>query len=409
MKAKSFAMRLHKVGFIFLLGSVAAFGARAQSNPISTPTTLLGADSLRNPITTAVPFMTITPDARAGGMGDVGVATSPDQNSTHWNPAKLAFIQQDMGFALSYSPWLSKIINDMSLSYLSGFYKITREQTVAMSLRYFDLGEIIFTESADINDQTPFNPRELAISATYSRMLTEHLSLGVTGKYIHSNLTGSFTSGTTEAQPGNSVGADLGLFFNRDILVSGRNSHIAFGTSITNIGSKITYASDDSKDFIPTNLRVGTAFSTFMDPYNKLTFALDFNKLMVPTPPIRDANGNIISGEDPDRPLLSGMFGSFSDAPTGFQEELKETTISLGAEYWYNETFAARMGYFYEHEDKGNRKYLTLGLGFRYQVFGIDFAYLVPKEQEHPLAETLRFTLLFSFDKAVEEEESVTN
>lgn len=400
---------MRKIGLVILLGSVMVLEANAQSNPVTNPSTILGTDSLRNPITTAVPFMTITPDARAGGMGDVGVATTPDQNSAHWNPAKLAFIEQDWGFALSYSPWLSKIINDMSLTYLSGFYKITREQTVAVSLRYFDLGEIIFTENDNINNQTPFNPRELAFAGTYSRMLTDNLSLGLTGKYIYSNLTGSFTSGTTEAQPGSSVGADIGIYYNSSLMFSGRNSDLSWGASITNIGSKITYASDDTKDFIPTNLRLGGAFSTFLDPYNKLTLALDFNKLMVPTPPVYDENGNIIRGEDPDRPLLSGMFGSFGDAPYGFKEELKEVTVSAGAEYWYNETFAARVGYFYEHEDKGNRKYLTVGLGFRYQVFGVDFAYLVPSQQEHPLAETLRFSLLFSFDKEQRQEESVTN
>lgn len=401
-------MIFKKVGLISLLTGVTALNAWAQGS-ISNPTSLLGSDSARNPITTAVPFLSITPDARAAGMGDAGVATSPDHNSAHWNPAKFAFIQKDMGFALSYSPWLRKIINDMSLSYLTGFFKITREQTVGISLRYFDLGEIIFTESPNRNDQTPFNPREMAFAGTYSRMLSEHFSIGVTAKFIHSNLTGSFTSGSTEAQPGNSVGADIGVFYNKDIMFAGRNSHLAWGASITNIGSKITYAGNDTQDFIPTNLRLGSAFTTYLDPYNKLTFALDFNKLMVPTPPIRDNNGNIIAGEDPDRPLLSGIFGSFGDAPNGFSEELQEVTLSAGAEYWYNDTFAARLGYFYEHENKGNRKYLTLGLGFRYQVFGVDFAYIVPQEQEHPLAETLRFTLLFSFDKSDADQESVTD
>lgn len=402
---------MHKINLLLLLIGTLIGTAVLQVNaqPVSNPSTLLGADSARNPITTAVPFLTITPDARAGGMGDAGVATSPDQNSAHWNPAKLAFIEGDRGFSLSYSPWLSKIINDMSLTYLSGFYKIDREQTVSAALRYFNLGEIIFTTTPHQSDQTPFNPREFALSGTYSRMLTEDLSLGVTGKFIHSNLTGSFTSGTTEVQPGNSVAADLGIYFNRDVIFNGNNTHIAFGASITNIGSKVTYASDDDKDFIPTNLRLGGAFTSSLDPYNTLTFALDFNKLMVPTPPIRDNNGRIIMGEDPDRPLLGGMFGSFNDAPYGYQEELKEVTVSAGTEYWYNDTFAARLGYFYEHKDKGNRKYLTLGLGFRYQVFGIDFAYLVPQEQEHPLAETLRFTLLFKFDKNQDQEESVTD
>lgn len=401
-------MKVFNISVLFIMVLASVMEIKAQSNPVTNPTVLLGADSLRNPITTAVPFMMITPDARAGAMGDVGVATSPDQNSTHWNPAKLAFIENDGGFALSYSPWLSKIINDMSLVYLTGFYKISREQAVAASLRYFDLGEIVFRDSPDLGAETPYNPREMAASLTYSRMLSEALSLGITGKFIHSNLTGNFLSGTTESQPGNSVAADVGIFYNKDIILSGRNSHMALGATISNIGAKLTYASNDDKDFIPTNLRLGGAFTTFLDPYNSLTFALDFNKLMVPTPPLLDQNGNIIRGEDPDRPLLSGMFGSFSDAPHGFSEEIKEVTLGFGTEYWYNETFAARLGYFYEHKDKGNRKYLTVGVGFRYQIFGVDFAYLVPQQQEHPLAETLRFTLLFSFDKETQVEESVT-
>ena len=365
-----------------------------------TPNTLSGQDSLNSVITTAVPFLTITPDARAGGMGDVGVATSADANSVHWNPAKLVFINNDIGFALSYTPWLGKIINDMSIAYLSGYYKLTKEQAVAVSMRYFDLGEIIFTENA-ADQGTLFNPREFAFDATYSRMLSQHLSVGVTGRYIHSNLTGSFTSGGLEARPGNSVAADIAVYFDKDLLFSGNNSNLAFGAVISNIGSKLTYSDENNRDFIPTNLRLGSAFTTNLDPYNKLTLALDLNKLLVPSPQN--------DGSEDDKSLLSGVFGSFGDAEGGFSEELQEITLSVGAEYWYNDTFSARLGYFYESEEKGNRKYLTAGLGFRYQVFGIDFAYLVPAEQEHPLAETLRFTLLFNFDKGSQDEESVTD
>ena len=347
-----------------------------------------------------MPFLTITPDARAGGMGDVGVATSADANSVHWNPAKLVFINNDIGFSLSYTPWLGKIINDMAIAYLSGYYKFQKEQAISVSMRYFDLGEIIFTENQE-DPGTLFNPREFAFDATYSRMLSQNLSIGVTGRYIHSNLTGSFTSGGLEARPGNSVAADIAVYYNKDLLFSGNNSNIAFGAVISNIGSKLTYSDENNEDFIPTNFRLGTAFTTNLDPYNKLTLGLDFNKLLVPSPQF--------DGSENDKSLLSGIFGSFGDAENGFSEELQEVTISAGAEYWYNDTFAARLGYFLEAEDKGNRKYLTVGLGFRYQVFGIDFAYLVPQEQEHPLAETLRFTLLFNFDKGSQDEESVTD
>ncbi|MEO1049605.1 MAG: type IX secretion system outer membrane channel protein PorV [Bacteroidota bacterium] len=391
-------------------------GAVAQTGIISGVDSL----SLQNVITTAVPFLTITPDARSGGMGDVGAAISPDANAVYWNPAKVAFIQNDIGFALSYTPWLSRFINDMSVSYLSGYYKLDREQAIAVSMRYFDLGEIFFT-GQNGEDLGLFNPREFSIDGTYSRILTENLSIGVVGRFIHSNLTGSFSSGTLEARPGSSVAVDLGVYYTKELIKSGNNSEISFGGVISNIGSKLTYSSEENQDFIPTNLRIGSAYTTNLDPYNKITIALDFNKLLVPTPPIfqlndrgeveLDANGDpiILAGRDPDRTLLSGVFGSFSDAPDGFSEELSEITVSLGAEYWYNDLFAARAGYFYESERKGNRKYLTVGLGFRYQVFGIDFAYLVPQEQDHPLAETLRFSLLFNFDNKDSEDSSVTD
>ena len=384
--------RLFTLAVAVILSVLTGYVSQAQG--------LVGQDSSRRVITTAVPFLTITPDARAGGMADVGAATSPDANSIYWNPAKLVFIEDNIGFSLSYTPWLGKIINDMSITYLSCYYKFSKEQAVAVSMRYFDLGEIFFTNEQG-GDEGQFNPREFSFDAAYSRMLTQNLSIGVAGRYIHSNLTGSFSSGGVEARPGNSVAADVAVFYDKDLLASGSNSNLALAAVISNIGSKLTYSDESNKDFIPTNLRLGGAFTTNLDPYNKLTFGLDLNKLMVPSPQLDSAQS--------DKSLLSGMFGSFGDAEDGISEEIKEVTVSAGAEYWYNNTFAARVGYFFESEDKGNRKYLTLGLGFRYQVFGIDFAYLVPKEQEHPLAETLRFTLLFNFDKSDKDEESVVD
>ncbi|UII21969.1 type IX secretion system outer membrane channel protein PorV [Fulvivirga ligni] len=367
------------------------FSITKAQGPVTNPGTLTGSDTTRKVINTAVPFMTITPDARAGGMGDVGAATSADANSAYWNPAKLVFIENDIGFALSYTPWLGKIINDMSISYLSGYYKFADDQAVGLSLKYFNLGQIYFTDDSgtDVGD---FKPKEFAVDATYSRLLTQNLSIGVVGKFIHSNLTGSYTTGSADAQPGTSVAADIAVYYNKDLISSGSNNSLSLAAVISNIGSKITYSDEDNKDFIPTNLRLGGAFTTNLDPYNTLTFGLDFNKLLVPSPQP--------DGSDRDKTLLSGIFGSFGDAPGGFSEEIQEVTLSAGAEYWYNKTFAARAGYFYEAKEKGNRKYLTIGLGFRYQVFGIDFAYLVPQQQEHPLAETLRFTLLFNFDQA---------
>jgi hypothetical protein len=395
--------------FVFCIGSYSLFGQTLPQN-------VVGQNNNNRVITTAVPFLSITPDARAGGMGDAGVATSADANSVHWNPAKLVFIEHNIGFSMSYSPWLSKIINDMSLSYLSGYYKLSQEQAIAVTMRYFDLGEIFFTDDNNIQ-QGRFNPKELAIDATYSRKLTNELALGVTARYVHSNLTGNFTSSTIEARPGNTAAVDLSVYYTKEF----QNSNLSFGGNISNIGAKLSYSNEANKDFIPINLRLGVSYTTYLDPYNSLTFALDFNKLLVPTPPIYaqdsvglpvyDANGNrvIERGKDPNRPLLSGMFGSFADAPDGFSEEMQEIMIAFGTEYWYNNTFAARVGYFYENSNKGNRKYITMGVGFRYNVFGVDFAYLVPHEQNHPLAETLRFSLLFNFQPVTVVDESVTD
>ena len=363
-------------------------------NVLKAQNDLIGAD--QRIITTAVPFLTISPDARSGGMGDVGVAISPDANAAYWNPAKLVFLDNQYGASFSYTPWLSKLVPDMSISYLSGYYKISKEQAFALSMRYFDLGEIFFT--LDGQDGTLFDPREYAIAGQYARKLTENLSVSIGARFIRSNLTGFYSSSNgTEARPGNSVASDIAFYYNKDILLSGKNTKLAFGANISNIGRKLTYTDEDNRDFIPTNLRLGSAVTTNLDPFNTITLAFDLSKLMVPTP----------TETSNEKSLLSGMFGSFGDAPGGFSEEIKEIIIAVGAEYWYNNTFAARAGYFSESEDKGNRKYLTLGLGFRYQVFGIDFAYLVPSEQDHPLKETLRFTLHFNMTQEVEEESIV--
>lgn len=359
---------------------------------------IVAVDSSRRVITTAVPFLMISPDARAGAMGETGVATTPDANTTHWNIAKLPFIKKDYGFSLSYSPWLSHIVGDMSLTYLSGYYKINKQQAVAFSMNYFDLGNIQFTDENGSITQD-FVPREYAFAASYARVLSENMSIGVTLKYIYSNLTGNYFAGTLDdSQPGVALAGDLGWYWNKDI---GQNSNLATGVSITNIGNKVTYTDDNQKEFIPINLRFGSAYEFGLDPHNTITLALDFNKLMVPTPPVygveEDGDKVIVRGEDPDRPLLSGMFGSFTDAPDGAKEEFQEIMICSGVEYWYKELFSVRGGYFWEHYNKGNRKYFTTGVGLRYNTFGIDFAYLIPTEQEHPLKETLRFSIHFNF------------
>jgi hypothetical protein len=378
--------------FVVLLTCGHGYAHGQGPNPANTPDELLGQTKA---ITTAVPFLLISPDARHAALGDAGVASSPDANSSYWNPAKLVFIETAYGGTISYTPWLGKIINDMSISYLSGYYKFTQEQAVSMALKYFDLGEIFFTE--DGVNGTNFNPREFSFDLTYSRKLTEELSLGLTGRYIHSNLTGAFNSGGVDARPGKSVAADIGIFYTKQ-LPGALSSNLSLGASISNIGAKITYSDNNNKDFLPTNLRLGGAYTTSLDSYNTLTFLLDFNKLLVPT-------------IDKDQSLLRGMFSSFTDAPGGFSEEVHEIATSMGVEYWYNKVFAARLGYFLEAYDKGNRKYLTMGAGFRRNTFGFDIAYLVPtNKREHPLAETLRFTILFQLpEKAADQDKSVTD
>ncbi|GHE58864.1 MULTISPECIES: type IX secretion system outer membrane channel protein PorV [Roseivirga] len=354
-----------------------------------------GQDTDRNVIGTAVPFLTIAPDPVSGAMGDVGVATNPDLNATFWNPAKLSQINQNSGLGITFTPWLKKYVDDMSLSYLSGFKKIDDEQAFGVALTYFNLGDIELTNGAG-QPIGSFTPREFSIAASYSRKLSDNLSLGVTGKYILSNLSGNITtSPVSDPKPGTSIAADIGVYYRTQLTVLNKQSQISYGATITNIGSKISYNSADEEDFIPTTLRLGTALSSFLDPYNKITIALDVSKLMVPTPQP--------DGSHRDKGLLDGIFSSFGDAPGGFNEELQEIMFSIGAEYEYNEKFALRTGYFYEHENKGNRKYFTAGLGFKLEKIELNFSYLVPQLQEHPLAETLRFGAIINFSKKKED------
>lgn len=381
---------------------------------------ILGADTAYRSITTGVPFLSISPDARSGAMGDVGAAITPDANATHWNPAKLAFLESDMGFSASYTPWLSQVVNDMSISYLSGYKKINQDQALALSMRYFDLGDIQLTDKQG-GLLNLVSPREFSLAGTFAMKLSENLSAGLTGRFIHSNLLAGASSGNSggDARPGISGAADIAVYYTKDVVFNGNDANISFGGNISNIGAKITYLNEESADFLPTNLRLGTAFTNNLDPFNKITVALDLNKLLVPTPPIYEVDDNgairrkdpndpdsdpvIAAGKDPDRGLLAGMFGSVADAPGGFREEMQEVMVSLGLEYWYNELFAVRGGYFYENQYKGNRKYFTAGLGLRYQVFGVDFAYLFAQGQNNPLQETLRVSLHFKFDTEVQE------
>ena len=355
-----------------------------------------------NTITSAVPFLTIAPDSRSGGMGDVGVALSPDANSMHWNPAKYAFAPNDMGFSLSYTPWLRQLIPDINLAYLSGYKRIDKNQTIGFSLLYFSLGNITFTDIVG-NTMSQFNPNEFAVDAAYARAFSDKFSGSLAFRVIYSNLTGGFTVGGVESHPGMAFASDVSLFYRNDELRAGDyDATFSFGANLSNIGSKISYSKNSDKDFIPINLRLGAAYTVDFDDYNSLTAAVDINKLMVPTPPEYyadsvDINGDpvIKAGYDPNVSVATGMFRSFYDAPGGFGEEFNELTYSIGLEYWYAKQFAIRGGYFQEHATKGNRKFFTVGVGLRLNVFGLDFAYLVPIYQNNPLANTLRFSLLF--------------
>ena len=361
-----------------------------------------------NTITTAVPFLLITPDSRAGAMGDVGVATSPDANAMHWNPAKLSFAEDDIGVAVSYVPWLRALVTDIDLSYIGAYTKINRFDAVGFELRYFSLGNITFTDGTGQTIGT-FDPNELALGLAYSRKLSRSLSLAISGRYIYSNLTGGQNVGELATDPGQAIAADLSTFYTQPVYIFSKDSRFSLGLNISNMGNKISYTLTDTRDFIPVNLRLGTDLTTAFDEYNKMSIAIDFNKLLVPTPPYYDENGNILAGKDPEVAVVSGMFQSFNDAPgvdengnpipNGvFKEEMREINVSGGIEYWYANQFAMRAGYFSEANSKGGRHYLTFGAGVQYNVFAMDFSYLVNTSNfggANPLANTMRFTLLF--------------
>lgn len=348
-----------------------------------------------NTITTAVPFLLITPDARSGSMGDVGVAISADVNATHSNPAKLAFVKDPYGFGLSYSPWLQKLVPDINLAYLNGFYKLDDRNTIGGSLRYFSLGNIQFVDVNQIETGSA-NPNELALDVSFARSFGENFSLGTALRFINSDLTNGFSQNGQETQPGTAVAADVSAFYTNPTTLFSKNAIISAGLNISNIGTKMSYSDGGPKYFLPTNMRLGGSATIQADDYNEFSFSLDLNKLLVPTNPTYD-KGVIIAGEDPDKSVPAGIFGSFSDAPGGASEEFQEISISAGAEYWYNRQFAIRAGYFYENPNKGNRQYLTLGLGLRYNIVDLDFSYLLANQQTSPLANTLRFSLLFNF------------
>ncbi len=366
-----------------------------------------------NVISTAVPFMIIAPDARSAGMGDIGVSTSPDVYSMHWNPAKYAFMEDDFSIGLAYSPWLRKLVPDMNIAYLAVSKRVSKKSTIAGSIKYFSLGEINFRDEYN-NDKGTYSPNEFSVDLCYSRKLGDYLSASVAGRFIYSHLTQGVTNYSRAAW---SVAADIAVYYQRPVYFNTIDGEFSWGVAITNMGSKMSYTDANSRtDFIPTNLRLGPSLKLNIDEFNSLAFSFDLNKLLVPTPPIyaKDADGALIpdgnggfvieKGKNPNVSMLQGMFQSFYDAPGGFSEELKEITIGLGAEYWYNKIFAVRAGFFHESKMKGNRRYLTFGAGLRYNVFALDVSYLVPVNNSstsgtNPLEGTLRFDLTFNINK----------
>lgn len=365
-----------------------------------------------NVISTAVPFMMIAPDARSAGMGDIGVSTSPDVYSMHWNPAKYAFIEDDLSVGLAYSPWLRKLVPDMNIAYLAVSKRMSEKSTIAGSLKYFSLGEINFRGPGN-EDMGTYSPNEFAVDLCYSRKLGDYLSAAVAGRFIYSHLTQGVTNYSRAAW---SVAADVSVYYQRPVYFSSIDGDFSWGVSISNMGSKMSYTNANSRtDFVPTNLRLGPSLKLNIDEYNSIALSIDINKLLVPTPPIYkvDSTGQIVmdgdkyvieKGMDPNVSMIQGMFHSFYDAPGGFSEELKEFTWSIGAEYWYNKVFAVRAGYFHESQMKGDRKYLTFGAGLRYNVLAIDVSYLVPMNNKansgtNPLEGTLRFNLAFNINK----------
>ena len=347
-------------------------------------------------ISTGVPLLIIAPDARSGAMGDVGVASTPDANSLHWNAAKLAFMENQTGVSFTYSPWLRELVSDIELLYLGGYYKVNERSTLGASLTYFSLGAIDFFDQEGMATGT-YKPNEFAMDLAYTMKLNENFSISLTGRYIRSDLTQGQNVGTTQTHAANAGAADLGLYYQKAIKAV-RPSEYALGLQISNLGSKISYSDNMDSEFLPANLRLGGRYTTNLDQFNQISVMMDFNKLLVPTPPVyNDSTGAIFAGMDPNVGVFQGAIQSFYDAPNGFKEEIQEISLSIGAEYWYNKVLALRAGYFYEAKNKGARQYLTLGAGIKYNVMGLDISYLIATSalNNNPLKNTLRVGLNF--------------
>ena len=382
MMANCKRMRLYILGLLTLL----ALPAAAQK------------EDFFNPVNTSVTSQTIAPDARSAGMGDVGVATDPDVVSQYWNPAKYPFTISRAGVALNYTPWLRELVNDMDLAYLAGYYRIGDYSAVSASLRYFSLGEVFLGTS---DAAMTINPYEMSLDVAYSLMLSETFSIGAAVRWIYSDLTYDYTSDTA---PGSAFAADLACYYQNYINLGQRECQLGLGLNISNIGSKISFGGDNNSEFIPTNMRLGASLMIPIDEYNRFTIAADANKLLVPTYPKQEDGESTEDYQERvqknyyDVSSISGIFKSFGDAPGGFKEELQEVQWSVGGEYVYHDKFALRAGYHHESANKGNRKYFTVGAGFKMSVFSLDAGYVIATAKSNPLDQTLRFSLSFDMD-----------
>ena len=382
MMANCKRMRLYILGLLTLL----ALPAAAQK------------EDFFNPVNTSVTSQTIAPDARSAGMGDVGVATDPDVVSQYWNPAKYPFTISRAGVALNYTPWLRELVNDMDLAYLAGYYRIGDYSAVSASLRYFSLGEVFLGTS---NDAMTINPYEMSLDVAYSLMLSETFSIGAAVRWIYSDLTYDYTSDTA---PGSAFAADLACYYQNYINIGQRECQLGLGLNVSNIGSKISFGGDNNSEFIPTNMRLGASLMIPIDEYNRFTISADANKLLVPTYPKQEDGESTEDYQERvqknyyDVSSISGIFKSFGDAPGGLKEELQEVQWSVGGEYVYHDKFALRAGYHHESANKGNRKYFTVGAGFKMSVFSLDAGYVIATAKSNPLDQTLRFSLSFDMD-----------
>ncbi len=412
-------MNIKKSILLFSFFTLGTYSLIAQPSSGATDN-----DLQLNTITTAMPFLAITPDSRVGGMGDAGTALSANSTSTYWNTSMLIFAEKKSEIGISYTPWLRQLTKDIHLSYLSGYSKIGKRHAVGGALRYFSLGQITFTDNTGnvIRDD---KPSEFEITGSYAFRLSNKLAIGLNGKFAYSNLTGGLTVAGVDTKAGIAGAADLSFtYYDDEIKVGGIKSVYAFATTINNIGNKIAYSSvtTNQRDFLPMNLKIGNSLKLNFDDYNSLTFSLDIQKLLVPTPAIYDfGSGDLLSGKSNNVGVIQGMVQSFYDAPgviekdangnylldangkakivkgSRLKEELSEINLGYGMEYWYNNLFALRGGYFYENKNKGNRQFINFGFGLKYNMFGFDFSYLFAFNRQSPLANTLRFTLRLTF------------